>query len=86
MVEKFICNNAPVTKSTHESELSDWYAAGTPPGLALKVYRSWKEGKLYQATKEEAEAKRAILQARGFEGLARHVFVSWTKGEIFRIP
>ena len=59
-----------------EEEYADWLAAGSPSGLALKVYEAWLKGEMYVPTNDEF-MKRSIKNGNMFpqngETLGRQV-------------
>ena len=65
----------------------EWVMVGMPSGLPWKVYQSWKRGELYQASREK-HISRSIANTikdagSSFKCLARKVYLSWLKDELF---
>ena len=62
--------------------LDEWIKVGRPKGLPWLVYKAWKKGKTYEHPNPNKSEAPTHLRDAG-KGLARKVYTSWIKGEIY---
>jgi len=55
----------------------EWKNAGSPKGLAWKVYQGWKKGEVYQPSSEEWAKRSNALTKSVNPGPARRAFLEW---------
>ena len=75
------------TAPTPYKERRDWEDAGSPSGLVYKVWKNWKQGKLYEPeTPVNKSFIKRELERKNDRSESAKVYMSWMNGTLYTPP